>query len=837
MNPVQQPYSKSPLMLLLSGNFTSDFIKDRFIGNPHEHPIWGQLGHFAVIVAFVGAVMASVAYFISVQNKNELQQKSWLRFARNIFWVHAAAVVVIGASLFVIIQRHYFEYHYAFEHSSLALPPKYLLACFWEGQEGSFLLWMFWDVVLGTAIIFTVKKWESPVMAIFCVVQAFLASMLFGIYFFGYKIGSSPFILMRDFMVGAPIFQRADYMDFIKDGNGLNPLLQNYWMVIHPPTLFLGFASTLVPFSFALSALWRKDFTGWTKEVKPWALFSGMILGTGIMMGAAWAYESLTFGGYWAWDPVENASLVPWLMLLAGLHTLFAYNHSGHSLRSTFLFFILTFILILYSTFLTRSGILGNTSVHAFTDLGMSGQLLIYMAALSIPALVLLVMNWRKIPTVKKEEPLWTREFWLFIGSIILLIASVHIMATTSIPVWDKITGAHIAPPNDRIAHYNRFQIPIAIIIALLSTSVLYLRFKQSEIKVVLRKLILPFVISIIFTVAVAILYNFKEAAYIILLFSGVFSVTANLNYFIVVLSGKIKLSGAAVAHLGFGLFLVGVLISSARQQVVTYNNLNVDYGKSFDEQAKRDNMLLYKDEPSKMLGYDVTYIGDSAAPPNYYYKVLYVKKDSVTGKVINQFILRPNAQINPKMGLIASPDTRHFWNKDIYTHLTSVPDRTEEDKAVPEDSFKRHEITIGDTIFASNSYIVLTGLKPIQRSERVDIQQGDLAIVPLLDVKTMVSDTVYHPQPIFYIHNSNVSILDDKVRDLGLTIRLIKIDPETKKITLDVAMEKPLPDYIIMKAILFPQINLVWLGAVIVVLGFFISLVRTVRKKLSAKT
>ena len=115
-------------------------------------------------------------------------------------------------------------------------------------------------------------------------------------------------------------------------------------------------------------------------------------------------------------------------------------------------------------------------------------------------------------------------------------------------------------------------------------------------------------------------------------------------------------------------------------------------------------------------------------------------------------------------------------------------------------------------------------------------IAQGDLAIVPQLDVKTIINDNVYHPQPIFFIHNSEVSLIDDKVNDLGLTVRLVKIDPETKKITLDVAMQKPMPDYIIMKAIMFPQINLVWLGAILVIVGFFISLVRTIRKNLSVK-
>src|SRR6185503_11560205 len=217
-----------------------------------------------------------------------------------------------------------------------------------------------------------------------------------------YKVGSTPFELLRDAMQNAPIFQRVDYLSFIQDGNGLNPLLQNYWMVIHPPVLFLGFASTLVPFSFAMSGLMSRDFGGWTKSVLPWSLFSCAVLGTGIMMGGAWAYESLTFGGYWAWDPVENASLVPWLILIGGVHTNLVYNKTGRALRTTYIFYFLSFILVLYATFLTRSGILGDTSVHAFTDLGMSGQLLIYMASLSIPALVMLAIFWKKIPTVKQ---------------------------------------------------------------------------------------------------------------------------------------------------------------------------------------------------------------------------------------------------------------------------------------------------------------------------------------------------------------------------------------------------------------------------------------------------
>src|SRR6185436_16062858 len=291
-----------------------------------------------------------------------------------------------------------------------------------------------WHCVLGLVLIRTSKKWEAPVMTVVSFAQLCLATMIAGLYIFGWKMGSNPFILLRDSGVldSAPALHldfdvnqalRSDYMSSIKDGNDLNPLLQNYWMVIHPPVLFMGFASTIVPFAFVMAGLWKKQFGEWTKPALPWALFSAVFLGVGIMMGAMWAYESLTFGGYWAWDPVENASLVPWLVLIAGIHTLLIYKHSGHSLRATHLFFILTFGFVLYSTFLTRSGILGDTSVHAFTDLGMNWQLLLFVLVFFVPALVLFFGSYKSIPAIAKEEKTYSREFWMFIGALVFFLA------------------------------------------------------------------------------------------------------------------------------------------------------------------------------------------------------------------------------------------------------------------------------------------------------------------------------------------------------------------------------------------------------------------------------
>jgi cytochrome c-type biogenesis protein CcmF len=183
-------------------------------------------------------------------------------------------------------------------------------------------------------------------------------------------------------------------------------------------------------------------------------------------MGGAWAYDSLSFGGYWAWDPVENASLVPWLTLVAGVHTLNIYKHSKFSLKTTLLFFILTFFLIIYSTYLTRTGILGDTSVHAFTGEGasLSIHLIGFLIIIAIISFWLFFKNSKAIASPQKEEATWTREFWMYIGSLVLLISAIQITFTTSIPVWNKMFGLKLAPPADPIYHYNRIQIWIAVV-------------------------------------------------------------------------------------------------------------------------------------------------------------------------------------------------------------------------------------------------------------------------------------------------------------------------------------------------------------------------------------
>jgi cytochrome c-type biogenesis protein CcmF len=221
------------------------------------------LGQAFISIAFVAALLSAFSFYRA--SKSETSRKEWTPLARGTFYIHGLSIIGIIVCMFIMIYNHYFEYQYVWQHSSLSLPTHYMISCFWEGQEGSFLLWVFWNLILGVVLMRKAKNWEAPVLTIVASIQAFLSSMIIGGYLFGVKIGTSPFILVRNLEenIGLPWTKMPNYLEVVPqflDGRGLNPLLQNYWMVIHPPVLFLGFSLTMIPFCYAIAALWKKNF-------------------------------------------------------------------------------------------------------------------------------------------------------------------------------------------------------------------------------------------------------------------------------------------------------------------------------------------------------------------------------------------------------------------------------------------------------------------------------------------------------------------------------------------------------------------------------------------------
>jgi cytochrome c-type biogenesis protein CcmF len=257
--------------------------------------------------------------------------------------------------------------------------------------------------------------------------------MLLGVYVGDVRVGSSPFLLIRELgeNIGLPWTTIPDYLTKIPqfaDGRGLNPLLQNYWMTIHPPTLFFGFSLTLVPFAYAIAGLWKRRWSEWITPALPWTYAGIMVLGVGILMGGAWAYEALSFGGFWAWDPVENASLVPWITLVGAGHLMLINKRKGTSVYATLLFTLLTFILVLYSTFLTRSGVLGDTSVHSFTGEGM------------LPGLLLFLLTFIMISVALMNTDLQQRRFYALLSGLMLVLGLVLQVQVAAIVLFASTT-------------------------------------------------------------------------------------------------------------------------------------------------------------------------------------------------------------------------------------------------------------------------------------------------------------------------------------------------------------------------------------------------------------
>ena len=705
-----------------------------------EHLWIGNIGHVAIVLAFVSSFISLLAYSIYT-NKKQPTDTSWRDVGRWSYTVHIATTATVIGLIFYAMISQYYEYAYVYEHVSSDLPMRYIVSAFWEGQEGSFLLWMVWHLVLGAIFIKKGGSWEAPVMAIIALIEVFLSSMILGVHIevgdWMMKLGSNPLVLLRDTM-NIPLFANAEYLSLIT-GTGLNPLLQNYWMTIHPPVTFLGFASTTVPFAFAVAGMWTGRYKEWLTPALPWCLFSAFILGTGILMGSVWAYEALSFGGYWAWDPVENAVLVPWLTLVAGIHTHLIAKHTGYSIRPTVFFYVITLVLMIYSTYLTRSGILGDTSAHAFTEMGLEPQLIAFFLGFLILGLYFLIRHYKSIPSKTEEESIYSREFWMFVGSLVLLFGGVLISLSTSLPVYNAIKTS-FDPAfvgnviNDPVPHYNKYQLWIAVFIAFLSTTSIYLRYGESRwkqrSKTFYKHIGITLVLSAIGTALFAQVMELHNWQYTLLCFAGFVAIIANVDYVISVIKGRMKLASSAVAHFGFGLMLLGILTSGANKGTISSSPFI--FKEIFSDEDVNKYIQLIKEKPFFAQGYWMTYESDTLIGRHRYYTIDFKKTGTSDGKVTDQFKLRPNANYSNDFSKVAAfnPDTKHYFFKDIFSCIVSLAP-TKQDVTIAQQfedtlSYTAYEAVLGDTLRTTANTFVLTGINYDPQHHEYDGEQHE---------------------------------------------------------------------------------------------------------------
>jgi len=359
-----------------------------------------------------------------------------------------------------------------------------------------------------------------------------------------------------------------------------------------------------------------KRYAEWIRPALPWAIFSAMILGMGIIMGAYWAYVTLNFGGYWNWDPVENAAYVPWLILVASIHTMITFKKSATALKTSIVLVILSFILVLYATFLVRSGVLGDASVHSFTDLGLSGQLLIYMFFFMAVAIFLAVRAWKHIPSSPKEASIYSREFWIFLGAITLSLMAFQVILPTSIPAWNALVESfggisNMAPPADQVQFYTKFQLWFAIVIALLTAVGQFFWWQKMDKKALKDALLMPYLVAMVLAAAIIVMTKVYEWKYILIVLSGVFTIVANSVILVKLLKkSTFKLAGGSLAHIGLGMILIGIMFSSGYSEVISINMSGLTYSNSWEDEMNKEHVLLWINKPTQMKDYTVIYRG-----------------------------------------------------------------------------------------------------------------------------------------------------------------------------------------------------------------------------------
>lgn len=821
----------------------------------------GDFGHLLLVIAFVTACIAAASYFLSAQKNGSIFYDHWIKTANHAFIVHGSSVFAALGVLIYMTYTHQYQYQYIWKHSSNDLAWYYILSCLWEGQEGSFLLWGVWNVVIGFTIIRTTKELTSPVMATFGLIQAGLLSMILGAYITDeWRIGSSPFLLLKETM-SDPIFS-VDPHFVPQDGNGLNPLLQNIWMVIHPPVIFLGFSMSSVPFAFVIAGLWKRSYQTIVQPTSIWLIATVCILGIGIMMGAYWAYETLNFGGYWNWDPVENAVLIPWLMLMGAIHGLVLYRRKQKGLPLAMILIITGYLLVIYATFLTRSGILGNASVHAFTDLGLSGQLLCFLLCLVLLSIVLMILRKNDLFQTLDDPPAFSIDFWMVLGICVLTLSAFQVLLCTSIPVFNTLmalVGIHkkFAPPADQVVFYSKFQIWFAIAFCLFGgiAQVIYWR-KTRSLKELENHIFWPLIATLIATTLIVLVEAISNLTYIFAIFSALYVSFVGVLTLVKIIKGhQNRAMGGLLSHIGLGVMIIGFVFSAGHQKVIS-QNLTINAPNSdLPPHTVQENLLLSRNVPKENTNTVFTYHQKYHELPNgtrlpadnlltisATEKIVSTSCTSSSGKVFsagdtviinaeNTFYalemttpkgqkaqLLPRMQNNPTMGYIASPDIQHFLTRDVYTHITNFPDpeKTKWGKPV---SFT---LNTGESFHFKGLNISLQEVQSKRKVPGIAPRTSDLNIEATLIIADSFQQYTAHP--VFHIDKSRkVKLFPDNIPALGIKAVLSKILPD--KDEYEITLISSQRDWITIKSIEFPWLSLVWVGFLVMTSGMVCAL------------
>jgi cytochrome c-type biogenesis protein CcmF len=543
------------------------------------------LGYGLLVLAAAAALYGTVAFVLGARSRGE----NMFRQGRLATFLTAGFMTLAVLILWLALFSHDFSLRYVASESSLDTPPIYLISALWAGNPGSLLFWG-WLVAAVSALLLMRAKTSREVMS-YALPVALITELFFLILIFF----ENPFTRL------SPV---------PSDGIGMNPLLQNPGMIFHPPALLIGWALLLAPFAVAIGSLiTRRLGNEWLATARRWGLIAWVFLGLGNLLGAWWAYYELGWGGYWAWDPVENAGLMPWLLLTAFLHSTMMQRRRGFNKIWNILLIVFSFILTIFGAYLTRSDIL--SSVHTFGATPAEPVFVVFMALMLAGSLWLVIARRKELRDEAGDDAFVSGETTFFVNNLLLITATAAIFIGTMYPFFSRIlTGNQI----ERDAHFfNTVNVPVFLAIILLAGLCVLVGFKKPDLKKLGRSLIWPLITSF---VLVVLLFIFSVRAWYALgaIFVLAFTFFATIAKWVRdvlqakvgkreslfksvrrLFSGNRARYGGYIVHLGIILIALGITGSSAFE-------------------TRRDDVILSKGGSETIQGYTLTYNGIATA-------------------------------------------------------------------------------------------------------------------------------------------------------------------------------------------------------------------------------
>ena len=545
-----------------------------------------NIGETLLFISFLAGLIGLYSYFVGIRKKSNLLVSIGTRSILAVFALLSISVLVL---IYLLTTKDYSNAYVA-KNISNDLSFIYSIAALWAGQEGSLLLWS-WILSLYTLTIRFSKPFKSLLPSSESVSLFILSFFIFLIVFV-----ESPF----------------DTLDTIPlNGRGLNPILQNFYMAIHPLTLYIGYIALTIPFAFALGSIISKDKTdNWVLRSKNWTYFSWIFLSLGLLLGSRWAYLELGWGGYWAWDPVENVALMPWLALTAFLHSSMAQETRSLLRRWNICLIFLAFFLSIFGTFITRSGLI--SSVHSFAQSSIGPYFIVFIILTVVFAIFMYQKNKNLISSNEDIVSLFSKENFLIFNNIFFLIITLTVFLGTVFPIISEaFTGEKILVGP---TFYDLVNFPNVLALMSLMSVAPIIPWKTGKLSPILMLLLKPVILSILTTfVAYMFFDNFKV---LLIFFISSFVIFVILQDIIVefklqlarglkwkdILSKRYRRYCSFLVHFGIILLIIGITLSSvygtksdfilSTGQSLKINDYDIKLLETYKKESEAKNIL-----------------------------------------------------------------------------------------------------------------------------------------------------------------------------------------------------------------------------------------------------